>query len=735
MQQLIRFFTLITCSLIHLAAASFTVAEQHPRVLLNPDMVKQLAKDCKGPLKDTYAQVKSLANRAVKQGNIKYIDNKWGVPTDLMLCGITYLIEKELGNKDAEKYAQPILKCWSNSKRLTDKNNCSFGFHALAYDWIYDAMSEEQRKKHGNALGTWLRWYTNKPEIVIKNGHWEYNQTWGVSHMNVMHARDAITQKLFIALAIHGAGTKHEQDAQQFLNSWNKRIPNECIPAFDAMGGSWAESHGHGAYGPIMVIPYAFEAWRTATGLNWFELGNDDTYLKEMSRWLTYLKVPHNDRHAYIDDGGGSQLSGFHSSAPVIAKVYNDPLAQSFAHLGKQVNAYKWGHIWQYLLVDARVKPATPKDLDLPLAYFLRGAGHVFMRSDWDDANATWAFFGAGPHRAGHQHDDEGHFMISKRGGLVGKAGGKGVGNDSDHYWGGSLVFNILTIFDPNEQFRRNKNNENDGGLRRLVYNNSTVERGSMLAYHHNDDVTYAAADLTKAYKAHKVKEVTRQFVYVRKQKRNDSEYFIVFDRVHGTNPSFKKHFILHTPGEPSISGTETVHVPNHVADYTGDELISSWLSEPQDMGENVKALSEGQSRIFMRTLLPANAIITKRGGKGHRNWGHPLEKTGQYEHHNKGRDKGPVANWRLEIAAPEAERSYFLHVFEITDAGVKHMSDITLEDTQDQITVTLAKKKVVTFSKNGDMSLTTTLSGKENNYDNSVHVTDQYKQWHKISK
>ncbi len=54
-----------------------------------------------------------------------------------------------------------------------------------------------------------------------------------------MNCRDALTQKLFIALAIAGAGTQHEAEARSFLDSWNKRVPAECLPAFERMGGGW----------------------------------------------------------------------------------------------------------------------------------------------------------------------------------------------------------------------------------------------------------------------------------------------------------------------------------------------------------------------------------------------------------------------------------------------------------------------------------------------------------------
>ena len=83
---------------------------------------------------------------------------------------------------------------------------------------------------------------------------------------------------------------------------------------------------------------------------------------------------------------------------------------------------------------------------------------------------------------------------------MVSKGGGKGGGNDSDNYWGGSLVFNLVTVFDPSEKPRRNDKNENDGGLIRHVYENQAIERGHITAYRHNDTYTYAAADLTAGY-------------------------------------------------------------------------------------------------------------------------------------------------------------------------------------------------------------------------------------------
>jgi hypothetical protein len=711
-------------------AADYTVVPTHPRLFITKADLPALVTRCAGPLEREYGELKRQADEAVKNRRIRYLDNKWAVPIDLMSCALAYLVEREAG-RPSQPYADLIIATWGDGRILANQQNCVFGYHALAYDWIFDAMDAAQRKRYGDALGTWLTWYTGQAAITLKNGSWDYNQTWGPNHLNVMHSRDALTQKLFISLAILGAETAHEAQAKGFIDSWATRIPRECIPYFDSMGGSWSESHGHGSYGPIQVVPYAFAAWQSATGENLFQAGKPWSYLNEMSRWLAYLQMPHHAQLAYLDDGGGSHDAGFAQSAPFVARSLRDPLAQWFSAQAQTRGDNRW-QPWQRVVgTDPALKALSPGELKLPLGYLLKGAGHVFMRSAWDDPNATWAFFGAGPHRVGHQHDDEGHFMISSRGGLVSKGAGKG-GNDDDHYWGGSLAFNVLTIFDPQETFRRNEKNENDGGLLRYVYDDAPRERGSMVAFTHNAEVTYAAAELTHGYHTNKAKEVTRQFLYLR-SKPGEDDFFVVCDRVASTNPEFAKHFMLHVPEEPSVSGTATVRVPDHVSEFTGTDLVSTWLSLPGDFGPDVKILSQDRSRMFLRTLLPKDAVITKRGGDGHQNWGHPLEPTAQYDHVTPGRKNPPFCRWRLEVAAPLTEQTMFLHVFQVTKEGTKTMAPVTLLDDKPQVRLEIGpvgRQWKVSLPTSGALTANVTPPGKaEMRMAASVEVDGQYEQ------
>ncbi|HUU26956.1 MAG TPA: T9SS type A sorting domain-containing protein [archaeon] len=682
---------LLAFCFIRSAGAEYELGE-HPRIYITPEMLPALAERTRGNgmLAEDYALIKREADYFVQQGALKRPDSQWHPPYDMVCAALCYLVERELGNPDIQAYAEAVKKVWGDGMILTNIGNGHFGNYAIVFDWIYDGLTPEERTFFGDKLGGWLYWYTNTPEIILLNGNFLYNQTWGPAHLNIGNTRDGITPKLFVALALSGAGTQFEDACKRFLDSWYNRVPSECIPLFDEMGGVWSESMGHGSYGPVKVIPWAFEAWRTSTGLDWFELGTPTTYLKEMNKWAVHLRLPFSGRTAYIDDNDGDFLENqWVVTAPILGARYKDPVANYISTL---YNRGTWSESWRFIpflrfiTYDTNVPTRTPAQANWPVARLFTGAGHVYMRSRWDDPNATWAFFGAGPQFAAHSRDDEGHFLIAKKGWLVCRAGGNGH-NDDDYYCGGSLVFNIVTIFDPTETFDRltpgdaavaagGTKNERDGGLIRYVYTTNGRNRATMTAYKHERKYTYAAANLSKAYRSTKVSEVTRQFLYL----RGEREFFVIFDRIDARKAEFPKTWFLHIPTEPTFQGTETEITADHVYSYT-DGNTATWLSDPAGIDQE-EVLSTGRSRAFLKTLWPRGAVITKRGGEGYEFWGHPHEPTAQYNHVGTRSYDPPVVPWRLEVEAPAGlTRDYFLHVLEIGEEEDTGMSAVTLID------------------------------------------------------
>ncbi len=684
---------LVLLSPVLAGAAGYTLVD-HPRILLNKSSLPELARRAHdgGMLGEDYIPLKQEADRIVAEETCHALDDVWHRPMDMLAACLVYLVERELGNDSAHVYARAVKRVWEKwdaahpiygtGAVLSTVGPGHFGSFAIAYDWIYDYLTPAERKTYGDKLATWLFYYTNTAEITLQDGDWLYNQTWGPEHLNTPNCRDGITPKLLVALALSGAGTSYEASCKSFLDSWSRRIPEECMPLFDMMGGVWSESMGHGIYANVQTTPWAFEAWRTATGQDWFQLGSATTFLKDLNRWAVFLTVPFNNRTAYIDDNASPSTlqTTLKNVAPILGARYRDPVANWIA-AGWQRGRWpdEWfgaNTIFRFIPYDPAVATLTPGQAGWALSHLFEGAGHVYMRGKWDDPDATWAFFGAGPFYAAHSRDDEGHFLIAKKGWLVLRSGGTGH-NDDDYYAGGSMPFNIITVYDQSEQFRRTVsnasggvNNPNDGGLIRRVYTGRTEkggqrqERGKITAYSHNLRYTYAAADLRDGYSRSKLNEITRQFLYLRGEK----EFFVIFDRVEAMNASFPKTWFLHLPTRPTLDGTETVKVADHVLNYSGAK-VSTWLSDPCRTDQEV--LSGGRSRAFLSTLLPAGAAITLRGGPGYEFWGNPHNPDGNKNFTGKSTSAAPYVPWRLEVEPPAAAaRDLFLHVLEVTDEG-----------------------------------------------------------------
>ena len=130
--------------------AAYQVKAAHPRLFIED--VQELARRCDGPLADDYEIVKQRADAAVQRGGIQYISNAWSIPEDLMNCGIAYLVERQRG-RDARPYADVIIRQWGDGTLISNRQGSHFGYHAIAYDWIYDALTPEQRVRFGDALG------------------------------------------------------------------------------------------------------------------------------------------------------------------------------------------------------------------------------------------------------------------------------------------------------------------------------------------------------------------------------------------------------------------------------------------------------------------------------------------------------------------------------------------------------------------------------------------------------
>ncbi|MHB8624067.1 MAG: heparinase II/III domain-containing protein [Sulfuricaulis sp.] len=223
-----------------------------------------------------------------------------------------------------------------------------------------------------------------------------------------------------------------------------------------------------------------------------------------------------------------------------------------------------------------------------------RGLGLAVMRTGFapDD---TYVSFKASHWLSSHVHADAGHFEIFKNGPLAIDSGSYDEwGSTHMHnYYARTIAHNTLTIFDPNEPLSDFSGYVNDGGQLYWDHNVfSTYQEGvkgtapggpfhaaDILSYSRHNDFTYISADLTGAY-SNKALNVGRQFFYFPNAK---DALIVIIDRVFLKDRQFTVSFLLHFDGELSFS-------------------------------QNDFSVSNGKSTLYGKVVLPAVAVLIRRG-------------------------------------------------------------------------------------------------------------------------
>ncbi|MBP7949304.1 MAG: hypothetical protein KA004_06580 [Verrucomicrobiales bacterium] len=649
------------------ASEPYTLRAGHPRIFADAASFRQIAARC-GPGGVMEASYKALVDSLDRPMNPKtaYFPRAWTGPN----FGFAYQIEKNLG-RDASRFVRHIKEAmWKTDGSGID--GMDFGWDAIIYDWIHDALTPEERIRYGNRIGKFLRHYTEVPEITLNGGTYWYNQTWGPV-MGVSWSRDGIAPKTMVALAIAGGRTDHEADARRWLDSFARRMPEEFVAKFDQLGGVWPEGPNHGgcSYAPFIT----WEAWRFATGQNLFEKAARTSFHRESPYWNVYGTVPHTGHMPHLEDTGPGIFRGLDTSSfrAIHAARYRDGISQGMVQSAIENGAASWADMIWY---DPDV-PVVKKDA-LPLAFHFRGSGHVYLRSAWQGADDTWSVFTAAPAFTmyGYGSGGNGSFQISKQGVLAGHAGYE--------LWSSACIpnsQNVVLVYDPKEQYFNTGGEavkRNDGGpqVPNFYHALEPVQRGEIVAYEHTDAYTYVAADLTRAYssvrddektkqrtQSQKLREFTRQFLYV----RGTPEFFVIYDRVRATDAGFPKTWVTHFQDEPEVLGADgTLNAarqgPGYKTYQGAEGVLSRVVSRDGKFWTTAK-----RGAVGLRTLLPKRARITKRGGEGFETWGNPHDPNAANSGADAERRKDSdidLCLWRIEVEPPDQSAEHrFLHV------------------------------------------------------------------------
>ena len=524
---------------------------------------------------------------------------------------------------------------------------------AVAYDWLYPQLSEQQRQLLQNKLAESCNYLIN---FIRKER---------LSPYNVFLYNSPFQALVAVSIALYGDHPQGDQCMRFTYELWKNRV----LPVWDqVMGenGGWHEGGEYIGIGIGQAIYKVPAMWEHATGEPIFA---QHPGIKGFLDFILYRQRPDGTHMRWGDAGFFDKRSA--GTTPLAIK-FRDKAAYSIngcAHRFEPT-AWPWGPLPDSSLCDPKAIQAKP------LEKVFDGLGMLIARSDWRQ-DATYMTFKAGDNYWSHSHLDQGAFTLFKGSALAIDSGLYGTGYDSDHhmqYAYQSIAHNLITITDPADTVAAPGKDRmaprsiaNDGGQRRVgsgwgqsapidlnewLDNSDTYRTGSIKHYLAENDLVIAVAELTPAYtnkdsgdgtfeaRTRRVDKYWRTFIYDR---RND--VIIIHDDIVASDELFIKRSILHTLDRPNI---------------TGNRIVSNPLSETDGN------LNKGQ--LSVSVLFPENAYINLIGGKGAEFFvdGVNFDEKGTLWDKVKQRKNTPnePGRWRVEISPPFAQqRDAFLMV------------------------------------------------------------------------
>jgi hypothetical protein len=520
----------------------------HPRILLTPERLRGVEALARVSHPSWTTLLQSCDEGVREKVSSGHMSEYWAnMALDEALCG--RVLKRADYTKAAVMYLTALYDDLSEvgDKKGGDKSEerddgyaiRNVGFlGAIAYDWLYDALDDAQRKHVCSRLRTYVTWY--------KKDGYRPTEPWSNHFMGYFGAAGmgGVACDGDVATMASGAEMrKHARDV------WSTII----VPGYRArlVGGDYPEGWQYARLIGAVLGAYAEAEGRASAG-GAAKMTADLPWLKESIAFQNHALLP-DTIHTY-DNADWShkpampfpqQLYGV-----ALALPKDDPVARQaawLARLAKRPGEPVWN--WQKALGDepGRVSEDPRKG---PTSYLAKGTGTVFARSDWTD-RAIWMSLTSSAFFGDHQHLDQGHFEIARGGDML-------VIDPSDYDSYASTSHNVILVDDKKENNRWNPNQQ--------IYSKlAHVERYEDAA---GIGITYALADYGDAYdpddypqyhKTHSVARAEREVVFSRTpmdaMKTPGSARVVIYDRFTLTKGTYGTTWAGHAGVPPVVNG------------------------------------------------------------------------------------------------------------------------------------------------------------------------------------
>lgn len=583
----------------------------------------------------------------------------------------------------------------------SDSEHADGGGMALAFDWVWETLSPGDRAAISDKL---IACGAAVAEVLDGNGpHLWHGYT-----------------SLAASLALMGLAADDRPGRAGVRDAMVRHFRRSALAAYAVVGGAWPEgyaylrSHFFSSDPPSQYVIDALRAWDSAVARDHpAHASVFETIAAEEGDWLRGLgyHIFYGTLPAYGPSGGPTLLRGgdmptgqaapnrqYRPFVDSIARVYGDGVLAGWGRAlearwplvggeGTYHPIHRYGLPYNLPLDVAPAGPGDPRLTDLPLGRIWGRAdlGYAILRSGWG-AGDTVVGYRAGKWFTGHQHLDQGHLDIWRRGPLALDAGvyASWGSEHREAFYMRTVAHNTLLVPRAGEVFEGHPSGAggvNDGGQRVHTYNRRGCaqcmqsvaewranigaglhfEAGRIDAFEDGPGGAAIASDITAAYNAvghvtpgnaPKVAAVQRDVAFAR------PSLLVVVDRVRTVGDADPPRFVLHLPARPALAEERVVFGD------AGNGIVTSDAARFEvDNGTG--------GRMLGVALAPADAALTVIGGRDYRYWVDGANRAGGAAAH-----EGPPAEpglWRIESgpAARTGSGDYLLvHALVITDTG-----------------------------------------------------------------
>ncbi len=707
---------------------NWSVALGHPRLLITSNNKQTIVERVKNHYKTEFQDILDKANENFNgpfeewgQKEILGYDENDKLRDMIERCGFIYQMGQLDGfnyyNRTAEQYGQEGVRALLAMKPETGwkvwntiSNNrvrMRYTGFALGYDWLYDLLTSEQKNKiisqmiENNHFAFYPDDYNPSDKTGIGNFPRCKENVSGFAFMNDGindNAAKSIIEQLY-------TGKKTDGQLTGLLSGGALDLLRLiCGDGITIDGMTYMSMHKG-------YIPF-IEAWYTATGQDYFKITE---FYRNLPLWIAYSIQPATNHSLFrMQDMRSPFRLGDNSLKWNASSLFSGligPLSRSddmsMARLCKWiVEELMGGYVYEPLIYkivmggDPQTIKASPKELALPLSKKFEKSGWVSMRSDWENADATFATFMCHTYQFSRIGRFSNSFSIWKNKGplLFNRGWGDhdmAFGDYTDSWNSFLFINNSLSPHDTNG--RQMENGEDGYDAQKFIPNNDHwYKTGGIKCFETKQGkYNYIYGDASKAYlynwrrpynDENRVLDLfSRQFIYFCGDNGTapESDYFIVFDRIKTKHVGTEKHMLLQMNYDPMV-------------------IKDSWDTNQQIVGENVAGgkwkysnphyfvitntgYNNAHGKAFVKTLLPEDTTVYKIGGPGHQfnDWyGSDTVRSKLGENYKEPLTDEQRFYWgeyRLHIMPTSAKQEdIFLHAIEATDAS--HTTPVSME-------------------------------------------------------